>query len=303
MALTNITKLVYSVLEINGYKGKIVSIRHLDDLKEEIQARYKEGVFDINFYQERLSYFQFEIPDTSTNISSIIITSAIQPQKRVSFIFKGKQHYFVVPPTYSYGTDQMVEKVLLDIIKPRGFNLLPVKLPLKLLAVRSGLTKYGRNNIAYIEGAGSFHRLKAFFSDIPANEDNWGSLEMLEQCENCNVCQKKCPTGAIVPHRFVIRAERCLTFHNERNNDFPSWIKQSWHNCVIGCMTCQSVCPANKTSKNWIKDDGEFSEEETRLLLRGVKHELTGVVTNKLQKLGLLEDFDLLPRNLSVLFS
>jgi hypothetical protein len=68
-------------------------------------------------------------------------------------------------------------------------------------------------------------------------------------------------------------------------------------------MTCQLVCPANKISKNWIEDGGDFSEEEIRLILKGVKNELTDAIKNKLQKLDLLEDFVLLPRNLNALFS
>jgi hypothetical protein len=42
-------------------------------------------------------------------------------------------------------------------------------------------------------------------------------------------------------------------------------------------------------------------EEETRLILNGVKYELTEAIVKKLQRLDLLEDSDLLPRNLSIL--
>ena len=303
MAQDGIAESVVSALEANGFKGKVVPVQHLYDLKREIQGLYDEGILDTTFYRNNLGFLRFEIPDACTDISSIIITSAVQPQKSVGFIFKGRQYHFTVPPTYSYDTDQTVEKVISEVIKPRGFHLWPVKLPLKLLAVHSGLAKYGRNNITYVEGCGSFHRLRAYFSDIPEGENSWCGPEMLEQCHTCRACLQKCPTGAIVPHHFIIQAERCLTLHNEASDDFPGWIEPAWHNSLIGCMTCQLVCPANKASRNWIEDGGQFNQEETRLILSGARHELTEATVGKLRKLGLLEDFDLLPRNLRVLLN
>jgi len=36
--------------------------------------------------------------------------------------------------------------------------------PIDRLAVRGGLATYGRNNVTYVPGMGSFHRLSAFYS-------------------------------------------------------------------------------------------------------------------------------------------
>ena len=275
MDASNTIESIYSVLGINGFGARIVSVRHLDALKGEIQLPYYTGTIDDVFYNERLTHFQFIIPDSSSRISSIIITSAPQPLQRVSFQYKGKQYNLIIPPTYSYKTDKIVESLILDVIKPKGYKLYPTSLPLKLLAVHSGLARYGRNNIAYAENAGSFNRLKAFYSDIPANEDNWGNYKMLEHCENCSVCIKKCPTGAITPDRFTIKAERCLTFHNERLSSFP----------------------------DWIEDSESFNEQETGLILNGNRYELTDGCKKKLERLDLLEDFDLIPRNLYALIT
>jgi epoxyqueuosine reductase len=38
---------------------------------------------------------------------------------------------------------------------------------LKRLAVRSGLARYGRNNVTYVEGMGSFLELSASLTDMP----------------------------------------------------------------------------------------------------------------------------------------
>jgi epoxyqueuosine reductase len=302
MSLSTTTELIYTGLERKGYKGRIVSIRYLADLKEEIEARYKEGIFDEVFYRERLCHFKYSIPGSILSAKSVIIVSAPQLQVRTTFNFEGRSHHFIVPPTYSRKTDKMVENLLSDIIGREGFSLHQAILPLKLLAGYSGLAQYGKNNIAYVEGMGSFHRLCAFYSDLPVIEDSWSGLELLEQCNNCRACINKCPTHAIVTDQFLIKAERCLTFHNERPNEFPDWIEPSWHNCFIGCMYCQSVCPANKKFKDWVESEETFTEKETGLILSGgYGDKLPQTAVNKLKRLYLFEDSELLPRNLDVL--
>ena len=302
MNVSEITRLVYSELEQKGYRGRILSIQHLADLKEEIETRYNEGIFDETFYRERLTGFEFGILERFPAANSIIITSAPQPQQRVNFNFKGRSYNLTIPPTYCHRTDEIVKNMLSDILKTKGFNLYSAELPEKLLAVRSGLAQYGKNNITYIEGIGSFHRLRAFLSDLPDIEDSWLGLQSMELCNKCSACINKCPTGAIVPHRFLIQAEKCLTFHNERQAEFPDWIEPSWHNCLIGCMACQSVCPANKKLLNWFEEKESFTEEETELILKGTsRYQLPRATIGKLQRIYLWDDMEIIPRNLNVL--
>ncbi len=301
--VSEITRLVYSGLEQNGYRGRIVSVEHIADLKEEIEARYKEGFLDETLYREYdLAGFESGIPEDLPAAESLIIVAAPQPQFRVRFNFRGRLFHLVIPPTYSHQTDEMVDNLLADILKPKGFYLRPASLPYKLLAVRSGLAKYGRNNISYIESLGSFYRLRPFFSDLPVIEDRWHSRQLLEQCNKCRACINRCPTGAIVEHRFMVQAEKCLTFHNERKGEFPDWIEPSWHNCLIGCMRCQSVCPADKGLLNRFEEKESFTEEETELILKGTsRHKLPKATVGKLQRLSLLDDIDVMPRNLNAL--
>ena len=303
MNVSDVTKLVYSELEQNGYKGKVVSIQHINDLKKEFGAHYSEGVINKTLYREYLVDLEFELPADFPNASSLIITSAPQPQYRVNFTFKGRLYQFIIPPHYSHKTNESVEDVLSGVLKPNGFNLHPASLPEKLLAVHSGLAKYGKNNISYIEGIGSFYRLRTFYSDLPAIDDSWQELQLMEQCDKCRACVNRCPTGAIVQHRFLIQAEKCLTFYNERQAKFPDWIERSWHNCLIGCMDCQSVCPANKKLLHWFEEKESFTEEETELILKGIsRYQLPRATVDKLQRLCLSDSIiDRIPRNLNVL--
>jgi epoxyqueuosine reductase len=141
------------------------------------------------------------------------------------------------------------------------------------------------------------------YSDLPCPDDTWQEAEMLEACGRCRACMRHCPTGAITEDRFLLRAERCLVYHNERPGDvpFPSWIDPSWHNCLEGCMLCQRACPEDKEFWGWIEGREEFSEEETALLLKGgPRSRLAAETVARLERLDILGDLELLPRNLGV---
>jgi len=173
------------------------------------------------------------------------------------------------------------------------------------LAVRSGLGQYGKNNICYVSGMGSFLQLVAAYSDMPCEEDSWQEPSMLQACEKCDLCRRACPTGAIPSDRFLLRAELCISYHNEKKGDipFPSWMDPAWHNCIEGCMRCQRACPVDKKFLSWVGDEEEFSEEETALLLQGASHEkLPEETVRKLTHLDILNDLGILPRNLGVFF-
>jgi epoxyqueuosine reductase len=291
-----------------GYQGRIVSIQHLAELREEISERSSKGLFDEEFYRSRLDFFDFKIPETMPEAKSIIVVAVPRPQAQATFTFKGKRKTLILPPTYvaDQQTRNHVASFLTEILGKR-FKIVKTMLPLKILAVRSGLAEYGRNNITYISGMGSFFQLVAFYSSLPCHEDTWREARMMKLCENCQACLKSCPTGAISTDRFLLHAERCIVFHNEKKGDipFPAWIKPSWHNCLYGCLHCQRVCPEDKRFLNWIVENEEFSQEETELLLEGKSFEhLPSATLQKLKNLDMADPESLgnLPRNLCVFF-
>jgi len=314
-------KELFSQLKEWGYQGRIVSIQHLGDLQEEIEGRYRQGLFDEEFYQEWLTQFAFSPPDSLPEARSVIIVAVPQPQTRVTFTWDGEPVRFIIPPTYfEQKTENCVRELLARVLEPAGYRVAEAVLPKKLLAVRSGLATYGKNNISYVPGMGSFFGLVAVYSDLPAQEDNWREPQMMESCRNCSACLRHCPVGAIpsaasfdsaqgklrtgTSERFLLHAERCITFHNEKPGDvpFPAWIDPSWHNCLMGCLHCQRVCPQNKEFLHWVEERAEFSQEETALLLQGVAlDQLPPATAKKLEQSDTVELLDVLPRNLGVL--
>jgi len=298
---------VFSGLGKLGYKARMVSIDHLPMLEKQIAEQHSQELLENGFFQERLAWFRFQIPDSLPKAQSIIVVAVPRPQTRAVFTWNGIKRPLILPPTYTaYNiVTEQVQNSLGKMLSQKGYAVAGTALPLKLLAVRSGLGQYGRNNICYVSGMGSFLQLVAAYSDMPCEEDGWQEPSMLQACEKCDLCRRACPTGAIPSDRFLLRAERCITYHNEKKGDipFPSWMDPSWHNCIEGCMRCQRACPLDKQFLDWVEDEEEFSEEETALLLGGASRErLPKETVRKLTHLDILNDLGILPRNLGVFF-
>jgi epoxyqueuosine reductase len=114
--------------------------------------------------------------------------------------------------------------------------------------------------------------------------------------------QAELPSGAILENCFLISAEKCLTFLNERPDDFPDWVNPLWHNCLIGCMKCQYSCPVNKKFKNCFEGEIYFTEDETQQIINETPFDKLNTITmDKLTCLNLQNDHKLLPRNLRAL--
>ncbi len=294
-------------LEELGFRARIVSVSHLHQLQEEILNRRDNASLDNQFYKDRLSWFSFQIPKNLPETRSLIVVAVPRPQTRAIFTWNGQRRPLILPPTYTAydATTEHIENLLANMLGKEGYKSTGTSLPLKLLAARSGLVQYGRNNISYVPGLGSFLQLVAVYSDMPCEEDSWQEATMMKRCEECELCRRACPTCAIDYDRFLLHAERCITYHNEKKGDipFPNWMEISWHNSVLGCMHCQRVCPENKGVINWTGMEEEFSEEETASILEGApKDKLASKTLEKLQHLDIVDYYDRLPRNLGIFF-
>lgn len=292
-------------LEKNGVRGRVVSVKHLDELTAEIRSLHDSGLLsDEIFYYDGGSYFDPRVPRSLPAAKSIFVVATPQPMLRVTFRRKEKDVKLVVPPTYYDGSKvtARARRLLTEAFKPESCRFVRALLPVKLLAVRSGLAQYGKNNITYIPKHGSFHRLTAFYSDFESPVDNWQEKTALPLCEKCMLCTKACPTGAIRKDRFLIRANRCLTYLNEKasKHEFPSFVRPSAHNSVVGCMRCQRACPYDRDVIDWYEDRGVFDEPETTYLLKGrFSGSKAAKMEEKLKQLGL--DLTIFPRNLRAL--
>ena len=304
MAPDETAALMCSRLEERGFRGTVLPSEHIAQLKYEIEERLGQKEIDAGLYERYLTYFKFDVTASLPGARSIIITAAPQPQRKATFHLNRQAYLGIIPPTYYHDTDTPVREILQNILDSSGYHFHAAALPLKLLAVRSGMAKYGKNNIAYVEGMGSFLRFKAFLSAMPPGRSDWLEPRVMNECDSCKACLNACPTGAIVPDRFLIHAERCITFLNESTDEFPEWLDPAWHNSLIGCMKCQLVCPVNKQFVKWVEQGEDFTEAETELILNGVLLDrLPPETVHKLNRSYMAEYLDVLPRNLRALMN
>jgi epoxyqueuosine reductase len=303
--MEDLIKNLHTEFEKYNVKFRIVSTDHLKELKEDIEELRRDGGITEEFYLENLSFFQFEKPDVLQSAQSIIVIAIPQGITVVTFKVDGKNHDVVIPPTYIYEDIRNTCKDILGRIPGEADRkIVRTALPLKLLAVRSGLGRYGKNNICYVEGMGSFHRLEAFYTSYPFGIDSWQKVEMMDICSSCLLCMEDCPTQAIPAERVLIDAQRCLTHFNEDVGEFPEWINTQSHNALVGCMRCQIICPENQQFINMINRREMFSEEETEIILKGTeKGNLPGDLYSKLKRLNMERYYLVLSRNLSALLS
>ena len=286
-------------------KLRTVSIIHLKELQEEINEWKRKGQITEKFFKQNYGEFIFHPPITFHNVHSIIVIGIPQKITPVNFFYKGERYQTVIPPTYMYSKVRATcKEILSKILDKKGYSVDYAILPLKLLAVKSGLGQYGKNNICYIDGMGSFCRLQAFYTDYEFPTDDWNEKEIMESCTTCNLCQKVCPTHCIPKERFLIHADHCLTYLNENEGDFPLWVNAQSHNALVGCMHCQIVCPLNKKFLQLYEQTIDFSEDEISMILKNTSYELIPpTLTKKLADLNLDEYYSLLGRNLSVLMN
>jgi len=245
-----------------------VSIARLPEAQESVGKLVQEGQVNRRLSEKWRFYREpnTDLPEART----IFIVAIPQPITRLYFTWQGRDYPAEVAPTYFCLADErQVEGTLGSVLKNAGYRIVRARLPLKTLAARSGLAKYGKNNLVYVPGMGSLCRLIAFYSDIPCEEDSWQEPEMMPSCEKCTLCRAKCANGSITPDHFLIHAENCLGFLNQTEPNVPYWATRQpdWLSAFIGCMCCQSACPVNKLYLHNIKDHASFSEEETALIL------------------------------------
>lgn len=285
-----------------GAECRLVSINHIQELESEYNKPIKESLIDKQFFETYINgYIDFTIKEKYPSALSIIIIATPSPQVDLKLQIKGKEFWFKIPPIYSDRIEvtDRIKKITSEIFEENGYHTFPIVLPKKLIAVKSGLAKYGKNNLAYVKGIGSYHRLTLFATDLPCESDSWQNAQMLDRCKKCSACKKNCPTLAIRDNNFVISAERCLTYFNEQSGQFPDWINSSSHNCIIGCIKCQEICPENKDHISESKFKEEFDEKETYLIMNNIPYEeLPEDLRTKINNLCLKYYYKHLSRNI-----
>jgi epoxyqueuosine reductase len=273
-----------------------------------LEGLSESGALDPGFFRNWINWF-FENQDLPLDDpNSVLVVAVPRPTHSVAFDTSAGTLEALLPPTY-IGFSRVIRDVRDDLrenVFRDGSRLEICSYPVKPIATRLGLAKYGRNNVTYVEGMGSYHELVCLLTDAELRPDDGVPTKPkpLAECESCDRCMRSCPTAAILTDRFLINAARCLTNYNESEGPFPNDLPPSVHHCLIGCLVCQRVCPVNK-GKYRVEDTGAFFDrQETDVLLSLEKDKdnpAAAAVREKFERLGLSEDTALMGRNLRAL--
>jgi epoxyqueuosine reductase len=281
----------------------------------ELQAEYDKSLASplcsqVKAFRDQVAKLSFKIPADFPTAKSVIVVAAFTKSMYARFTVDGAQFRVLVPPQY-YADDMNAARlrgiVQKEIVKNTNNRIVDISesVPLKLLAARSGLGLYGKNNLIFVDGMGSYNLLYAFLTDYAFPEDSWTQMDILGRCRRCDHCVRSCPTSCFVQGSLPINIDRCVTLFNERPGVFPNWMLRSSHTALMGCVRCQDSCPEDGGYAEISEMLEDVSEDETRKILKGMADDaLLKSLQRKLRQFrptASKEAFPILTRNLSVL--
>jgi len=297
--------------QIPAYRYGTLPVSRFPELQAEYeQARNAGTLSRAKAFRDQIIPLSFKVPPDFPTAKSVVVVAAFSKSMYVNFTLDGIAFRVLVPPQYytdDLNAGNLKGIVQKDIIKNSTSRVLDItkSTPLKLLAARSGLGRYGRNNLIFVDGMGSYNLLHAFVTDHQFPADNWTPLNVLDACRRCDHCDRICPTACISRWSFPINIDKCITLYNENQGEFPNWLLRSNHHALMGCMQCQDPCPENRGIAEISGTLEEVSEEETRKILKGTPDDaLLKSLQRKLRQFPATsskELFPILTRNLSAL--
>lgn len=291
----------------HGYRVACGRATLLDDVKSELQWRKASGELENGFAVRRLGFFRYrESSDNLAEPRAVIAVAVPRPAHRVAFQLATGVFEVILPPTYVRYSEvfaEVRESLCSRFPNLRG-HLETLLAPLKAVACRVGLTQYGRNNITYIPGWGSYFQLLGYVTDAELDFADDGvaqPAQLMPECEGCNVCESACPTGAIGEDRILLHAESCTTYFSEEPGDLQRTLSSR---CLFGCLECQEICPVNKGLLR-TEPTVVFDLAETELLLAHGAEQAGALVASIRQKLASLamNEEPLIARNLKTLIA
>jgi epoxyqueuosine reductase len=292
----NTEEIVQAWAKTRGYRASVGGVSLLDEVRSALRERREAGEIEAGFYGDNLDIF--------TYLEGVPI-AVPKPAYVLTFIVGDKTVETILPPTYVRyrKTFADVRDDFAEAVSGLGFRVGLLNAPLKALGSRLGLLSYGRNNVGYIAGLGSYFQLVGLVSDLPYDDSVPPRLAetLLPRCRECRICAAACPTGAIDRERVLLHAEKCYTLFSESPRPIPESLKPPSPKCIIGCLRCQELCPENKGLLRHENAAVSFDAEETKAFL-GMTPAKDGPafdrVQTKFQELGLTEGLPVFRRNL-----
>ncbi|MCL2064346.1 MAG: hypothetical protein FWG98_08245 [Candidatus Cloacimonetes bacterium] len=248
----------------HGDKLGLMAFDHFEEIKQDLE--------NLGFNVER--YFDIFTPnDLGFEVKSVIVVAYATPLVSMDFAIEDKIKTIYISPGYyaAHNKEKIIFEYLSPILNKEGFHISEAKkLPCKSVAVRTGLGVYGRNNIVYVDGMGSFCRFAMYLTDLPSDDefyDGTAHLRYMKSCAECLKCVNHCPTQALNINQNTVDISRCLCWMTLMDVGSPDWVNLEWHNALFGCMMCQKFCPQNIDFMRNVARIGNYDELQTKAVL------------------------------------
>jgi hypothetical protein len=203
---------VLADLARRGWQARVVPVARLEELRARVESELSSGRLAADVAARIAADFDWEPqtgasapddtvtegaaqhragPEPAPPARSVVIGAKARPVTQAALTVGGERHVVVVPPHYAgyYSEPRELVAAVAAALAPGGFAAAGFSPPLKTLAACAGLASYGRNNIAFVPGLGSYLIFGACLSDAPPPEDApWAEPQELERCERCSAC-------------------------------------------------------------------------------------------------------------------
>jgi len=113
-----------------------------------------------------------------------------------------------------------------------------VPLAERALAARAGLGFIGKNHMLINPTLGC----QIFLGELLINIDLPCDKPLQQTCDNCDLCIKACPTGALTPTSFD--ASKCISYLTiEHKGQIHTSLAEKFAASLFGCDRCSKACP------------------------------------------------------------
>lgn len=141
---------------------------------------------------------------------------------------------------------------IVSYLREQGYDaVLTTEMPMKTIGVKCGLGRQGKNTLLVTEQVGPRVALACIVTSASLESENSAVRNF---CDNCDLCVKACPTGALTPYR--IDHMKCLAYASENpaKTDFDPRIREIERKLVrrasplsyVECSICMYACPVGR---------------------------------------------------------
>jgi len=194
---------------------------------------------DVSFF-ERLADPRETLPDAK----AIIVLGVNAYDKTAVYTKTGCELRGKTARIYAYyPVVRKIAEKLAVFIEKRGYKAVQGQhVPLKYVADRTKLGTYGKNALLLTKQYGSYVALRNIITDLPLSPDRLEKF--VPPCQDCNVCLKACPTGALYAP-YKVNPSLCINPLTRRQDYIRPEFRSKMQNWLSGCDICQEVCPVN----------------------------------------------------------